>query len=172
MRLRFLLPLLAFSACTAESTSPTPVNPPETKLAGQVTFDVSSWGRLLTHWHVRPDGTGEIWKNVAAGNGEGEVRKYHLHMDDAALRHFIAASEPLRQATVSEVPCKRQISDLPYGAISWELPAGKQTYSFDAGCLSPEADAVTEKIKAVQNVINTMATVDAQPYATEKPAAR
>ena len=32
--------------------------------------------------------------------------------------------------------------------------------------------AVAERIKAVQNVIDTMAAIDAEPYATEQPEAR
>ena len=37
------------------------------------------------------------------------------------------------------------------------------------GCRSPEADAVADQIKTVQDVIYTMATIDAEPYITESP---
>ncbi len=172
MRLRFLLPFMALAACTAQGTQPTGGNPQVDRLAGPVSFDLSSWGRLLTHWQVNPDGTGEIWRGEGFGKGEGTVRKYRLRMDDAAMRGFLAASEPLRRATVAEVPCQRTITDMPYGAVNWELPGGRQTYRFDIGCRSAAADAVAERIKAVQNVIDTMAAIDAEPYATEQPEAR
>ena len=91
MRLRFLLPFMALAACTAQGTQPTGGNPQVDRLAGPVSFDLSSWGRLLTHWQVNPDGTGEIWRGEGFGKGEGAVRKYRLRMDDAAMRGFVAA---------------------------------------------------------------------------------
>ena len=167
--LHLLLPILLLCACTAAGTQPAGGKTASHSLAGPVSYDVSSWGRLLTHWRVNPDGTGEIWRGEGFGKGNGTVRKYRLRMDEAAMRKFTELSEKLRESTSQEIPCTRQITDMPYGAVVWDFPNAKQTYRFDAGCRSPEADAVADRIKIVHDVIDTMATIDAEPYITESP---
>jgi hypothetical protein len=159
-------------ACTAAGTQPAGGQSADTGLAGPVSYEVSSWGRLLTHWRIDPDGTGEIWRGDGFGKGNGAVRKYRLRMDQSALSTFTRLADELRESTRKEIPCTRQITDMPYGAVIWHIPGAQQTYRFDGGCRSPEADAVADQIRTVHDVVNTMATIDAEPYITENPDQR
>jgi len=166
MRKTFSIPImLCLSACATDSTGSSAA--PSGDLAGPVTYKVSSWGRLLTQWQVNPDGSGEIWKGKGLGKGHGAVRKYRLRMSDEAMQAFVAKAEPLRRATENGIDCKRQITDMPYGSITWDYPEKQQSYAFDAGCRSAQADAAMEQLRAVSDVIEKMATIEAEPYMTD-----
>lgn len=165
--MRRMLPALALtllSGCAAAA-------PPYTGgLAGPVTYEVSSWGRLLFRWRVNPDGSGEFWRGTGLGKGEGEVSKYRMRLEPAALREFIAAAEPIRSATAKEIDCQHEITDMPYGSIAWDYPDAKQSYAFDGGCISPAADRVAKQIRALHDTVEQQAAIEPQPYAVDKPA--
>lgn len=172
--MRMFIPILAglaLAACTAGSPPPgtAPLQQSARSLSGPVSYDVSSWGRLLLRWQVNPDGSGEIWRGDAPGRGPGAVRKYRLTIGEPALQAFIAKVEPLRATTAGGIDCQFQISDMRYGSIVWDYPAGKQSYDFNAGCRSPAANAALEEILAVSDIVEKMATIEAEPYATEAP---
>lgn len=163
-----ILAVTALSACAAELPRPADPPPPATAaLPGPVSYEVSSWGRLLLHWRVDPDGGGEIWRGEGLGKGRGAVRKYRLRMDGAALAAFAAKAEPLRLATVNGIVCQHEITDLPYGTIAWEYPGKKHSYAFNAGCRSPAANAAMDDLRAASDVVEKMATIEAEPYAID-----
>jgi len=137
-------------------------------LPGPVSYDVSSWGRLLLHWQVNPDGSGEIWRGSGLGKGPGEVRKFRLRMDAAGMAAFAVTIEPLRVATKNGTPCQRTITDQPYGSVRWDYPRAKQTWSFDAGCRSPAADAAADQLAEAHRVVEGMATIDEEPYMIDR----
>ena len=129
-----------------------------------MTYEVSSWGSLLVHWHVNPDGTGEIWRGKL---GQREVRKFRFRLDGDALRTFIANVEDVRKATHERVPCKKEIFDLPYGHILWDYPGAPHAYAFDAGCRSEKADEVQDILTAANSNIETLAKIETKPYIVE-----
>src|SRR5689334_15853864 len=140
MRSAFLLSVvLLLSACTggggaiAAETAGQP-------LAGPVSYEVRSWGEIMAHWQVNPDGTGDIWRVSREGKGAAEIRKFRLHLDGAAMRSFGTLSGTLHTATLRPIRCRKEIYDLPYGSVTWDYPAAKQVYAFDAGCFSKRGD--------------------------------
>lgn len=143
-----------------------------TALHGPVTYEVSSWGRLLTRWQVNPDGSGEFWRGTGLGKGEGDVSKFHMTLNDEALRAFAAAVEPIRQRTAQGIKCREEITDMPYGAITWDYPGARQSYNFDGGCISPEADAVRQQLGAAHEIVEKRATIEAKPYIVQTPTNR
>jgi len=163
--------LLVLPGCAgANQPAPAPAPPPIAALAGPVTYDVRSWGRLLLHWQVNPDGSGEIWRGKP-GKGEGEIRKFRLRLQGDALRTFATHVEDARESTKAEIACDKEIFDLPYGAITWDYPGAKQTYTFDAGCTSQAGEEVFQVLGAASRIVETMARIDAKPYMIE-PAPR
>ncbi|MEJ5975940.1 hypothetical protein WG901_04795 [Novosphingobium sp. PS1R-30] len=170
---RSLLPLLTamvLSACAAGERTGT--SSAAATLPGPVTYEVSSWGRLLTHWQVNPDGSGEFWRGSGLGKGEGDVSKYRMTLPPEALRAFAAAVEPIRTRTAKDVKCRDEITDMPYGAITWDYPGARQNYAFNGGCLSPEADAVREQLRAAHDLVEKRAAIEPKPYIVERPSNR
>lgn len=139
---------------------------PTPAMAGPVSYEVRSWGRIILRWQVNPDGGGEIWRG-RPGKRAGEVRKFRLRLTGDALRTFARNLEDVREATKGGIACDKEIYDLPYGAITWDYPGGKRDYAFDAGCRSEEADEVMDMLSAANSVLENMAAIDAKPYVTE-----
>lgn len=146
-------------ASAAEPT-PAPVLP------GPVTYEVRSWGALLLHWQVNPDGSGEIWRGDRKKGG-GEVRKFRMRLSPSVLQTVAANLEDARQTTQDGAACTKDIYDLPYGTITWDYPDSKRSWSFDAGCRSEEADEAMDLLGAASTVVENSAVVDAKPYAIE-----
>lgn len=141
-----------------------------TALAAPVTYEVSSWGRLVTRWQVNADGTGEIWRGTGPGKGPGEVRKFRLKLEPEAMDVFAPEVEALRQATGKPLPCKRTITDQPYGTVTWGSGAGRQAWSFDRGCRSPSVDKALAQLDRAIEAIEITADIEAQPYAVDTPS--
>jgi hypothetical protein len=139
---------------------------PASTLPGAVTYEVRSWGQIMLRWQINPDGTGEIWRK-ADDQHSGLVRKFHLRLESDALRTFMSDVEEARVATRRGIHCRKQIYDLPYGTITWDYPGAKQEYHFDAGCQSQKGDEAQDILTAATTVVETMAKVDADPYATD-----
>lgn len=168
---RHILPALAFAAlagCAAGGQGAPPSS--GQALAGPVSYEVHSWGRLLAHWRVNPDGTGEFWRGAGVGKGLGDVSKYRMTLSPQTLRNLAAAIEPIRADTRGGVPCTDEITDMPYGAITWDYPGAKQSYDFDGGCISPRANAVRDRIAAAHAIVEQQTAIEPAPYAVEKPA--
>lgn len=157
-----VLALLATPAC-ASADAPAAAT---RTLPGPVTYEVRSWGRILLRWQVNPDGTGEIWRR-AEQKDKAETRKFHLRLAGNALRTFVADVEEAREETRGGIACQKTIYDLPYGTITWDYPGAKQVYSFDAGCRSEKGDTALDIVSAADTVVETLASIDANPYITE-----
>jgi hypothetical protein len=136
-------------------------------LAGPVSYEVRSWGRILLRWQVNPDGSGEIWRGPRQMKGPQAIEKYRLHLQGDALRTFVTNMEDVREATKGGIPCAKEVFDLPYGSVTWDYPGAKQVYSFDAGCRSEEGDDAMEILAAASTIIENMAAIEPKPYMTE-----
>ena len=157
-KLLFLVALIAWPTCSSAGAA-------EKSLAGPITYEVRSWGRVLLHWQINPDGSGEIWRS---GQGkEAVLRKFRLRLEGAALQTFVTNVEDARQATRDGIPCKKEIFDLPYGSITWDYPGAEQAYSFDAGCRSEEGDDVQDILTAATSNVETLAKIEVTPYIVE-----
>jgi len=166
--MRYLLPALLLSLLPACSMAG-PGAPSTTPLPGPVTYEVSSWGRLLTRWQINPDGSGEFWRGTGLGKGNGDVSKFRMTLTPETLRAFTAAVEPIRLRTAKGIKCSEEITDMPYGAITWDYPGARQSYNFDGGCISTEADAVREQLRAAHAIVEKRATIEPKPYIVVRP---
>jgi hypothetical protein len=154
---------LVLPICVAANAAPVAPNVP---LPGPVIYEVRSWGQIVLHWQIDPDGSGEIWRG-SPQKGGGDLRKYRLRLERDALRTFTANAEDVREATRAGIPCDKEIYDLPYGSVTWDYPGAKQAYSFDAGCRSEAGDEALDILGAASTVVETMARIDAKPYIVE-----
>ena len=133
-----------------------------------VEFDIRSWGKLVSHWRVGTNGSGEIWR-VAEGAtmSQYDVRKFRLHMDMTTLARFRAASGALKQATRRKVACEMQITDMHYGDVVWSGSGAEQKFGFNYGCRSRAMDRAFDLIQQANEVVAKQATIDAEPFAVE-----
>lgn len=133
-------------------------------LPGPISYEVNSWGQLLLRWQINPDGSGEIWRG---GLGAKHIRKFRLRLDGNALKTFIANAQDARAATRGGIKCQEEMTDMPYGTITWNYPGARQEYHFDAGCRSRAADDAQEILTALSSNVETLAKIDAKPYLVE-----
>ena len=135
--------------------------------ARQVVFDIRSWGRLVSHWQVRGDGTGEIWRVADGGTmSQYDIRKFHLRMDAPVLARFQAASNAFKRATRRPIACKLQITDMHYGDMVWSGNSASQTFRFNYGCRSKAMDPMFDRIQQLNEVVASQATIDVEPFVT------
>ncbi|MCW1428435.1 hypothetical protein [Novosphingobium sp. JCM 18896] len=166
--------ILPLSACAASAAAPTnPAAPASAAvLAGPVSYEVRSWGRLLVRWQVNPDGSGEIWRGARQQKDAGAISKYRLRLEGDALRTFTRNVEDARLATREGIACKKEIFDLPYGSITWDFPGARQTYAFDAGCRSEAGDAAQELLTLANDNVENLAKIEATPYMVDPAGPR
>lgn len=162
MRKTLLASALAILPASLDAAEPEPAG----TLPGPVSYEVRSWGRVILHWQINPDGTGEIWK-LTEQKDKGTIRKYRLRLAGEGMNAFVTNMEDVRTANAKGIRCEKEIFDLPYGTVTWDYPGARQTYSFDAGCRSEEADEAAEILGAASTIVETMAKVDRDPYVTE-----
>ena len=141
-------------------------------LPGRVTYEVSSWGHLETRWQVNPDGSGELWRGSGLGKGAGMISKFRMTLNAKALRALFAAVEPIRERTARGIKCREEITDMPYGTIIWDYPGARQSYDFNDGCRSPEADAVARQLQTAQYIVEQQAMIEPNPYIVERSVVR
>ena len=155
-------------ACNA---APNPAKADSSVAGGQeqqVTFDIRSWGRLVSHWRIDGDGTGEIWRVAEGGTmSRYDIRKFHLRMDAAALAQFDAASGALKQATRHPIACKLQITDMHYGDVVWAGGAARQSFTFNYGCRSQAMERAFDMIQQANEVVSKQAAIEPEPFAVE-----
>jgi hypothetical protein len=156
--------LLLLAACNA---APGPANAGNTAAGNQVVLDILSWGKLVSHWQVNPDGSGEIWRVADGGTmSEYDIRKFNLHMDAPVLARFVAASNAFKRATRRSIACKVLITDMYYGDIVWSGGGLEQKFSFNYGCRSKAMDRAFDMLQQVNEIVSKQAAIDAEPYVT------
>ena len=156
--------LLLLAAC---NVAPSPAHAGSTRPGNQVVFDIRSWGKLVSHWEVGPDGTGEIWRVAEGGTmSVYDIRKFRLHMDAPTLARFVAASNAFKRATRRPIACKLQITDMHYGDITLSGAGEPQTFRFNYGCRSKAMDPMFDMIQQVNEVVAKQAAIDAEPFVT------
>ena len=156
--------LLMLAACNA---APGPLHAASAAPDQQIVFDIRSWGKLVSHWQVNADGTGEIWRVADGGTmSVYDIRKFHLRMDSVVLARFSAASNAFKHAARRPIACKLQITDMYYGDITWSGSGEPQTFRFNYGCRSKAMDPVFDMIQQVNEVVSKQAAIDAEPYVT------
>lgn len=171
--LSIMFGLLALSGCTVAPNPATAGNGGTGGPDQQVTLDIRSWGRLVSHWRVSGDGSGEIFRVAEGGTMfEYDIRKFRLRMDAAALARFEAASNAFKQATSRPIACKLQITDMYYGNVVWSRSSAQQTFDFNYGCRSQAMDRALTMLQQVNEIVSKQSTIEAEPFATEPIGAR
>ena len=109
-----------------------------------VSYELASWGRPISHWVVKRDGSGEIWKIEKKGSFRSyEIQKFHMKLPRQAYRSLREIIDPLQSLVAPGVPCAKKIYDLAYGNITWRHAGAVQAYRFDHGCHSDKADYIS-----------------------------
>jgi hypothetical protein len=89
------------------------------------------------------------------------TRRFRLGRAELArLRRLLA---PGRRYAGTELPCRNQISDMPYGRIAW----GSAELRYDLGCLSPATNPVHRGIEAARELMERLAAK--APVASVEP---
>lgn len=145
---------------------------PAAEASGQsgetISFALNTWGLPLAHWQVKEDGTGELWRiSTKDPRGTYDVARYRFALPEEAGVPFVSATERVREAAIRGLACKRTITDLPYGSMTWTYPAAERRLDFDFGCTSDMASKVYEAIGRASEVIEKMAMIDKEPFAVD-----
>jgi len=110
-----------------------------------IAMTVNSWGHPLAEWSIGPDGEGEY---RAPADGAGNMptgAPLVTQQVSAGATGYEAIRDTLRPVepySGKELPCKNRITDQPYGELSWTEGEQKKVFSYNTGCLDPEAKRV------------------------------
>lgn len=97
-----------------------------------------SWGSIREEWTVPAGGLGH-WRDPDSGEKNFTVSQ----------SEFDRVRDQFRAFEGMAFRCDRVIYDLPYGRIVWSQQGfPDQTLDFDLGCVTGDADAVLERVRA------------------------
>jgi hypothetical protein len=142
------LAVTALVAASSGSAAPAPQ-------ADQVSMATYSWGRLLSGWTLRPDGSGTFKSSHAASNDFNDRAVVAKGLPAAPGRYdqvlvLLHAAEPYADKTL---PCTLQATDGPYGEIVWRRQGVTHRLNVQYGCQSKQADAVYDQLGAAQALV-------------------
>jgi hypothetical protein len=145
----FNLATLAAAGLLSLGAAPAPA-------ADAVSFELNSWGRLLSSWTLNADGSGErVTARQAKGATFGDVDRdlQKLGPDPARYRRLLEALRPARAYAGREVPCGPRMTDLPYGELTWRHAGAARSIRFDSGCSSSTARKVLASVHAADELM-------------------
>ena len=140
-----------------------------TALHGDIIMNFTSWGRLDSHWRIRADGSGELWRQRPAANGApGDTfEKYRGRLPADRRAEFTLMLDRLRSGAIPRPACPNPVHDAPGVDFRWG-PARNEGLSFYYGCLDPSSRAYARQISALNAIVLDGFVRDAQPYAVER----
>jgi len=123
--------------------------------ADQVSMATYSWGRLLSGWTLRADGSGTFKTSQAASNDFNNRAVVAKGLPAAAGRYdqvlaLLRAAEPYADKPLA---CTVQATDGPYGEISWRRGGVTRKLNVQYGCQSKQADKVYDQLGAAQGLV-------------------
>jgi hypothetical protein len=144
---------------------------PATEAAGRygdLMMNVTSFGRLTSHWRIGPDGVGELWRDQTSGP-PGIVAKYRGRLAPEHRAAFIRELERHRSGAVPPPACPQPVHDAPSLEFRWG--AGQADHlGFYYGCLDPASRAYGQRISALNAIVTDHFQADPAPYAVESVA--
>jgi hypothetical protein len=140
---------IVLAACALALGAAAPHRPAPDAIA----FEVSSWGRAIASWRVAADGRGLYTKS------EGRIfQRYRLVTrrvagGRTAIAQLDAVLAPAARFAGREVPCGPQITDFPYGSVTWTFGGRQRRIRFNTGCQSAEAQGVANAVRAAEALV-------------------
>jgi hypothetical protein len=129
-------------------------------------LSINSWGKPLFDWRV--SASGEAVYTYARDSGRHSFSDYDLvtkrfRVPATQMRRLRALLAPGRSYAGRTLPCRDEITDMPYGRIAWN----DALLSYNLGCRSAEARPVYEGLEAAQDLMEALAKK--APVAEVKP---
>ena len=122
--------------------------PPSFAPDATISFESDSWGSPLMRWTIDAAGNGSL--SVADERGEGgkgverPMKQIAFRAGAEGYAKVRAALVPAERWAGKEIPCKLEITDMPYGSLRW----GNVSTRFNQGCRSSEADIFENAVEA------------------------
>lgn len=133
-----------------------------------ISLTVNSWGKLISHWQVNADGSGELWRLREGGSMQVyDIEKFHVKLGEQAMMELVSLTDDIRAATLHGVDCQYSITDMPYGTMTWKEVDSEGKYAFNFGCTGDKAGKVYNQIGDATEVVQKKAVIEVQPYAVE-----
>lgn len=139
-----------------------------------VGLTINSWGVPLHDWRIAADGSGSYtYAEHKEGRSDFEAPLVTKHLagtpaDFARIAALLADAE--RYARGETLQCRREITDMPYGDISWQRGGETATLRYDLGCRGADAEPVYTALGAAQDAVAALAA-DA-PVVARRPRTR
>lgn len=125
----------------------------------QVSMSTYSWGKVISEWMLRPDGSGRFTSTRQLSNSFNDYAIVTRRLD-AAPGRFDQIGALLREAEPyagKELPCRLAFTDGPYGEVTWVHDGVTDTLGVQYACRSPEADRVYDQLNAAQALVEKWA---------------
>lgn len=136
-----MIGLVALLSACAASTSPLP----EPNIIG---VQYMYWGNPTANWSVSRSGQGSATQ-------DGVTTTFAVSPES-----FAQIRESLRPYERRDFECNRVVADGPYGYAYWSSEAGREDHrvSFDAGCMSGDADDLFERLGRAEALVDSLKT--------------
>jgi hypothetical protein len=145
---------VALTGCATPSLQTQPPPVAAATPADQVHVTINSWGRPVFDWTLNADGSG-VYKASHRGSKSFTDYVVETRRLDPAAGRFDQVTALLKMAEAyggKTLPCKLEITDMPYGTVSWRREGVVRELPIQVGCTSPQADAVYEQIRAADTL--------------------
>lgn len=149
MRFWTITAAIALAGCASAAVE----TPSQLASDAPVAVEVNSWGSPIMRWSIDAAGNGsysvaEEGSPVVKG-GERPMKHITFHAGSDGYHAVRAALAPAERHAGKAIPCKKEITDMPYGTVHW----GDIVTSFDQGCRSADADAFEAALEAALDQI-------------------
>lgn len=153
--MRALAALALLAACTT-TPAPAPVT--------RISYEQMSWGYVQERWSIHADGATTLELHPEGATLDTPANTTTHALTPADFERVRAALAPAEAMLKQGVPCEREITDAPYGAVRWTRADGSEgAIRYDYGCRANARLGLLYERMGAANVIVHEATGIAEP---------
>ncbi|MEQ1489144.1 MAG: hypothetical protein ABL932_01200 [Terricaulis sp.] len=109
---------------------------PPIKQTTRITYEVSSWGYVQERWTIAADGHATFEQTESGAQfGSPLLPAQTFTLTPADFERIRTTLAPTERFIEGGLACERQMTDAPYGAVTWQRSSGvEQQVSFYSAC--------------------------------------
>lgn len=102
----------------------------------RIRYEVSSWGYVQERWTIAADGQATFEQTAPGAQfGSALLPSQTFALTSADFERIRATLAPTERFIDGGLACEQQMTDAPYGAVSWQRSSGaEQQVSFYTAC--------------------------------------
>lgn len=126
--------IVAIAAVFLNACAATPAPPSEQMT--RITYEVSSWGYVQERWTIASDGHATFEQTQPGAQfGSPLLPAQTFTLTPADFERIRMTLAPTERFIDGGLACERQMTDAPYGAVTWQRSSGvEQQVSFYTAC--------------------------------------